>query len=437
MIEFVSLLLGLVSGYSAVEVGAAGSVAAIEVQLDGRTVAVRSESPWRFDCDFGDALEPHELVAIARDEKGNELDRTRRWVNLQSQAADSTMIFSGGEPGSPREASLVWESIGQLRPLSIEMTFDGVPLAVKDPERIPLPAYDPEQMHFVSAAVHFKDSAVVRLNASFGGGRSGEVASELTAVTVMVETGASMPPIEILGDWFLKDGEPVPVLGVEKGPAEVVVVRDPTVQPALETLLKRIDSWELDGARQQAARGWLGGRTRMRVLSPVGAPMAHGQVTPEMFAASATHESGNSGLLWLTQEIRPRRFSLLFPNAVALAGMHAHASTRRRAVVLLLGSSRTEQSTYQPSEVRRYLRLLQVPLFAWSLTSDLHSEWGIVRSVPLAIEKGARHQTLKEAVRQLRQTLDAQWIVWLEGRHLPQSIELAPQAVGIRFAGSV
>jgi hypothetical protein len=41
---------------------------------------------------------------------------------------------------------------------------------------------------------------------------------------------------------------------------------------------------------------------------------------------------------------------------------------------------------------------------------------------------------LVRAVRRVRYQLDDQRVVWVNGRHLPQDIELGPKAKGIRLA---
>ena len=423
MIEFVSLLFGLVSSLHPVEISVAGPVAELELRLDGRTVEILRGPPWLFQCDFGVGLEPHELVAVARDTEGRELDRARQWVNLRQQPAEAVMAFTGDERGRPRAVSLVWESIGQRRPQSIELEFDGQPLAVRDPSDITLPAYDPEAMHFLSATLQFRDETVSRLEASFGGGRGSEIQTELTAVAIHLEKGVKTPRLEELQGWFLAGGEPVKVHGVEQGDAEVIVILDPVVQPVLEEVVASVLSLSFAS---------LGRKSFLRVMSPAAAPLSPTEVTPEMFVWSEPHDASEEGLLWLSQQDRPRSFAVLFPNAVALSGMLAHASTRRRAVVLLLGGSSTERHAYSPSNARNYLRLLQVPFFVWPLTADPHPDWPDAENLELT----PNLKPLKRAIRSLRETLDAQRIVWLEGRHLPQSIELAPEAVGIRLAGS-
>ncbi len=423
MIEFVSLLFGLVSSLHLIEMNVTGPVAELELRLDGRTVEVLRAPPWLFRCDFGEGLEPHELVAVARDVEGRELDLARQWVNLRQESdAEAVIAFTGSERGQPRAVSLVWESIGQRRPQSIELDFDGQPLAVRDPSHVPLPAYDPEAMHFLSATLHFRDT-VSRLEASFGGGRGSEIQTELTAVAITLDEGVKTPRPDQLQGWFLAGGEPVEVHGVEEGEAEVIVVRDPAAQPVLEEVVSSVASLSFVS---------LGNKIFLSVMSPAAAPLSPTEVTPEMFVWSEPHDATEEGLLWLSQQDRPRSFAMMFPNAVALSGMRAHASTRRRAVVLLLGGSPTRRQAYSPENARNYLRLLQVPFFAWSLTRDPHPDWPDAEDLDLT----SNLKPLKQAIRGLRRTLDAQRIVWLEGSYLPQAIELAPEATGIRLAAS-
>lgn len=435
MIEFVTILLGLIVGVSDIEVSFLGDAARIELRLDGQTVATRSEEPWLFEVDFGSKLVPHELEAVAYDARGREIDRASQWVNLKQRPAEAAMILSGGSSGRPDAVSLIWQSLGQRLPESIEMHLDGQPLQVTNPDHIPLPAYDPDQMHFLSAVMRFNDESSFQLETAFGGGRLSQVDTELTAMAVTIEDGSKAPSIRQLRRWFRGDGKPLAVHGVERGSAEVIVVRDPSAQPLLEELIALIRSWNFGMLGQRAAFGQLGEEVSVSVLSPAGAPLSPSEITPQMFVRSASLDAEDNGLLWLTQQVRPQSFAMYFTNAVALAGMQSHASTRRRAVVLMLGESRSEADSYAAENVREYLRLLQVPLFVWNFTDQPHPEWPEAEHLPLDLTPNYRHKPFKQAVKRLRDSLDAQRIVWLEGRHLPHTVELDPKAEGIRITG--
>jgi len=53
MLEFITLFLGLTSGPQMVQLEAGGSLAAVEVQLDGRVVDRVEQMPWEVEVDFG------------------------------------------------------------------------------------------------------------------------------------------------------------------------------------------------------------------------------------------------------------------------------------------------------------------------------------------------------------------------------------------------
>ncbi len=72
---------------------------------------------------------------------------------------------------------------------------------------------------------------------------------------------------------------------------------------------------------------------------------------------------------------------------------------------------------------------LRVPLFVWDPESGAAGRleaWGEVRKVGSLKQLGAAFEELSEL-------LDQQWIVWLDGRHLPQEIELSPRAEGFEL----
>jgi hypothetical protein len=115
---------------------------------------------------------------------------------------------------------------------------------------------------------------------------------------------------------------------------------------------------------------------------------------------------------------RPRRFA----DAVALAGLRAFGGYSRRAVVLVLASDPADESLYKPAAVRRYLELLRVPLFVWSFSPmekrpRAFADWGEIADISTVTG-------LEHAVEKVHDELEHQSIVWLEGRHLPQDIEL-------------
>jgi hypothetical protein len=126
---------------------------------------------------------------------------------------------------------------------------------------------------------------------------------------------------------------------------------------------------------------------------------------------------------------------LRFADAVAVAALEATTENRRRAVLLVLSGQAKDQSRYDPAAVRRYLAALRVPLVVWCVgepePGSAASLWG--GKVEIIREKG----DVNPAFKALREVLDSQRIVMVDGRHLPQSIALTPKATGVELVGGV
>ena len=74
--------------------------------------------------------------------------------------------------------------------------------------------------------------------------------------------------------------------------------------------------------------------------------------------------------------------------------------------------------------MRAYLEDLRVPFYVWepeSRPSDQFAAWGDIRSTGTI-------KDLAAAFEEVTALLDRQWIVWIDGKHLPQKITLAPEA---------
>ena len=113
---------------------------------------------------------------------------------------------------------------------------------------------------------------------------------------------------------------------------------------------------------------------------------------------------------------------------VAVAGLEAAGDGNPRVVLLVSGDA-DDQSAYEPAMVRGFLKALGVPLVVWTTDREgVDPGWGEVEDVSTAGK-------LSTAARKLNQKLKRQWIVWVEGLHLPNRIELDPKAERIRLAG--
>jgi len=433
MIAFASLFLGLLVGTRPVTVLVGAPVASVVFQLDGKEVGKLSRAPWTLDVDFGAEFSPHELVARAFDDKGAELGMARQWVNLPRPPAEVEVVLERDAQGRTVAAHLTWQSVLGARPTKVAVTFDGKPLALDAAQRVTIPTYDPAALHVLTASLEYPNDVRTRSDLVIGGGSASETKTELTAVPVATKK-ARAPKIDTLrGRFRKKDGEALTVAAVEHGPAEVLVVRDLDSKEAQRVLRKIAGSRSSTGGFTGSTRdpGYGGYRMtldpddRLRILWPVASQVVDSGISNDLFESSHAFAGWMSDFRFLLTRVdypgntdRPRRYA----DAVALAGLRAFGGYSRRAVVLVLGTDVKDESLYKPAAVRRYLERLRVPLFVWSFapaekrTRGL-ADWGEIEDISTVTG-------LEHAVENLRDELDHQSIVWLEGRHLPQDIEL-------------
>ena len=440
-IAFTSLFLGLVLGSHPIGVAIEGPAAAVAMELDGKPVGSVEREPWSLDVDLGRDLTPHELVARALDPAGREVARTRQWLNVPRPPAEVELLLEREPEGRAVAARVTWQSLLGTAPQRVSVTFDGKPLDVRNPSRIPLPDYEPDTTHMISAEVRFSPAVTSRAGRVLGGRAASVVTSELTGVPVRVRRSAMPPPEEIQG-WFRKGAEPLRVVAVEKGPVLLLVVRDTdhveslaklgnggrtTFQKGMRGSLPQFDP---DFSRFETR---LADEDRVRFVWPRASRTPGSEIPTELFDSSHDFAGSFAGLHWLLtrishpiQKVADERFA----DAVAIAGLQAYAGYTRRAVVLILGRQIADTSQYSATAVRAYLEKIRVPLFVWSLesrTADrVAAAWGSAEDV-------SSYARMKKAFERLRAELDSQQMVWVEGRHLPQQIALSEAAQGIEL----
>lgn len=423
-IAFTSLFLGLVLGGSSVEAIVEGPAAAVEFQLDGEPIARLARPPWRTRIQLGDDLSPHELVARALDASGVEVARTRQWLNLPRPEAEAAFVLERDRSGRAVGARLSWQSLVGSQPTSVETTFDGQPIAVGVSGRIELPAYDPQTVHLLSAEIVFGEGVRSRADAVLGGGSDDHAESELTAIPFRVGRKGEPKSVDELQNVFEKRGQPLRVVALENGPAQVLVVRDRGRTEASRVLGgHRYAIPALERGLRSEMR--LARRDRVRFLWPVARHYPDSRISSDLFDGSRDFTSEAGGLHWLlTQVYRPGGEvpAQRFADATAVAGLAAAASGTRRAVVVVLGTP-TDSSRMRPPTVRGYLEKVRVPLFVWSLVPPTPSDrerWG-------AIEDIGSPERLRKALRALKKEIESQRVAWFEGEHLPHEIALTEQ----------
>ena len=438
MVTFLSLFLWLMTDIHPVKVAVDPGVASVEVFLDGGSIGVATEPEWEVECDFGQHLRPHELVAVARDKTGLELGRAIQLVNLPRADAEVEIVFEGESPDGPSTLRVVTESAMRLDPLSIFVTFDGLMLREGADGRFELPAYDPRQIHIVSAEGYFPEGVTARRDITFGGTYGGLVATELTAVPVLLDKNRELAVKDVQGLLSAR-GEAVQVAAVERLGGRVYMVRDHGVWPSLRSAGRVIDrrDKELRGATmgelsrviQQARVSEEIPPQKDRFYLVVPNPTSSRGLS--LFPVLQPFDIKRWGMPWLTTHVVSGRASVpgqRLAEAVALAGLRAAAEGCPRTVVLVVGDDAVDDSGYSPPVVQEYLRALRVPLVVWSTTRNgSPGPWG-------ADKAATGLGSIEKASRRLLNDLERQRIVWVEGLHLPHEIELAENDKGIRLA---
>lgn len=436
MVSFVSLFIGLVLGVQTIEVAVDPAVARVELLLDEQRIGALDGPPWTLSYDFGAELRPRRLAAVAFAADGRRLADTRQWLNLPRAQAEVTLVLEGGHGGAPERARLAWESLVGAEPRTISASLDGRPLAVSDPRTVDLPPLDPERLHYLRIELDFSDPVATVVERVFGGTYSDEVTTELTSLPVQLAAGTAPPSVEAMQGWLLKEGEPLEIAAIERGGAEIIVVRDEgategfnAIQRDLaHTMRGMVGAMGLpESTRMLRDALPLAADQRLRFLAPFADPQQGTSLAYALFPSSPDFGPRDAGIFWLLSRARPqRRFKTpqRLADAVAVAGMSAAGSSRRRAVVLVLGRNPEDASQLPPAEARRYLEALRVPFRVWSLDPRRGApDTGWAPTVDISSSG-----KLDSAVQELRKALDRQVIVWVRGAFLPQEIAAAPGA---------
>ncbi len=388
-------------------------------------MATLDSPPWVAPLDLGPALAPHELVARALDEKGGELASARQWINMPRPPAEAKILLERDGTGRVRAASIAWQNLLGETPSSIAVSFDGRPIPVDALRRAVIPTYAPEVSHILTVELEFASGMSSRDDLAIGGGAGDEAQSELTAVPVRRHGKGRLEPRAFDG-MLRAGGKPLRVATVEEGSASLWIVRD---ESALEAYRKlRASGGDAFGRLFSPVALPLKKDDSVRFLWPRPRGIGGAGVPTALFPSSQEFTRKDGGLAFLLEHIANTEPAGLFPmytDAVAVAGLNAFESFGRRAVLLILGGDSPDLSTYKPPVVRRYLELLRVPLFVWSLEAEPPegSPWGSVEAIGTS-------RGMRAAYERLRSTLDSQAIVWVEGRLLPQEIEIAESGQG-------
>jgi hypothetical protein len=434
MVTFLSLFFGLITGPYPVELTVNGPVASVEMLLDGRSAGHLQGPPWKIEIDFGPDLLPHELTARALDAAGREIARAQEWVNLPHPLAKVDILLEGEKLAPPRTAKLAWTNLMGEQPRTVILAFDNQLLPLDADGRAALPPHDLKSVHVLSAEIAFSPQNLVRKDVAYGGEYGSDVSTELTGVPLRVLKGA-LPPAGKLGGWLTAAGRPLPVAAVEEGPAYLYVVRSADDMRTMGTK-------GLGAGRKHVWKAAFGKEQQVRLLRPFSRRFEASGETTDLFDISPPFGS-EEGFPFLLDRLGPfgappwqppgklgaeRRIA----DAVAVAAQEAVRENRRRAILLVLSGNEKDEGLYDAARVRPFLAALRVPLFVWCLDEPAPGSalaaWGECVNVTSA-------RNLIRGMDEIREELDAQRIVMVDGRYLPQSIALSPAASGVELVG--
>jgi hypothetical protein len=393
----------------------------VEVRLDGARVASLDSPPWAVSVDLGPGLFPHELVARALDERGAELARARQWINMPRAPAEAEILLERGADGRAQAARIAWQSVMGEEPARVAVSFDGRELQMDASRRVRLPGHSEDVAHVLTVELEFESGVHSRDDVAFGGAAGGEAQSELTAVPIRTRKKRSRVDPAALRGVLRDESGALRIAAADRGGASIWIVRDDNPGEAFS----RLKDTSVFGGGFSPSSLPLQKNDSLQFVWPRARAFGAAGVPTALFPSSEGFSRTNGGFAFLLAHVANPEPAGLFPryaDAVAVAGVNAFASFARRAVILVLGKDAQDASSHAPSAIRRYLQALRVPLFVWSLDPDPpRSDWGEVTPV-------ATRSQLRAAYAKLRESLDAQAIVWVEGRRLPQQIALEPAA---------
>ncbi len=405
----------------------------VQVLLDGRPGCVMSGRAPGCTLDLGPDPKLHRLELVRRDAKGRIVERAERWVNRPGIEAE---VRAGGscDPKTKFcELTINWAHPGHLDPSSIAVQLDGVTVSrgMAASLRIPFPGGRAPQVLTAEAA--FPDGRKATFTRLLHGSYPEEAEASLQAIPIRAPPEISD---EELAAGLREKGWPV--RAIEKGSFEIDFVVEP--------LAFRSMSWWSIASIGIPATAPLEDAEAIHAIVANESMLSLGALVRSEEADSGTGFNGRriqtigGGRTTRPRESRPREWlrhvynaaaaplhRLRSADAVAAAGYALGGSPRRRAVVLIAGAGRPDESTFSPDQARSYLQQIGVPLCVWRLTEDAAPGWPEAVTIKSAA-------TLVEQIRLLKQELERQRILWLAGRLDPRRLDW-PLPEGVSLAG--
>ena len=426
MVEFVTLLLGLISGPHVVELSAEPHVAAIHLKLDGETVEVLDTGPpWRTTLDIGSDLRPRRLEAVAFNRAGGETGRAQQILNYTRPSHEIGLTLDPARADGGRTGRVVWRAVLDQAPERADLRFDGQPIAVAADGSFPLPPYDLGVPHVIEATAVFPDGVESRAELALGGGLGEQVTSALSPLALRSKRGRPWAAGKAAG-WIEHQGRPVEVFATRAAPRRLVLVRDTSINRGIGYYSAQLDRMKYDIP-------WRGeiDDTYLTLVSPVPIDRHGGAFQVDDVPLTLTRREEMRRLLSSHFTVHPAdnaddaRVRQKLWAALAVAGKRAAASQGTRAVFLMVDEDLDPGSAGQDQPSLRvaldYLASLRVPVFIWGPNDEA------LEALGLDGEERAYDglRGLMRVMEHIDVELDSQTLVLVEGDFLPHEVELA------------
>ncbi len=408
-VEILTFATGLLVGTLVVRADL-DEVRGAELRLDGAPVCYLTADVPSCPVDLGPALTGHRLELIATTHGAGPPEVATRLLNLPGADTPEVRLHTHEEPDGSRGLFVGWAHPERLAPSSLLVTVDGVPILEKVQRETSICLPPRSGRHVVAARAVFPDAREATASLALGAARPSEAREELTAVPVEKAEGAEPQPGELSGRLGRR------VRAVEPGGTALVIVLDP-VAAALANGQRITAPYK--SAAEGKIRSALAAFDVVSFVHPESRGARFGTVAPvEKEARLDTFMKG------VEEGSAPYRLA----DAVAVSGLLAATGQRRRAVVLVAGDPRPDESRFAVADVLGYLRELMVPLHVLRLGGPIDAAWGPAKPIPSASDLG-------KALKAIRDSLESQRIAWVEGSVLPSALALEPRGDGLRLAG--
>ncbi|MEM8933494.1 MAG: hypothetical protein AAGE94_20050 [Acidobacteriota bacterium] len=428
MIEFLTLMLGLMIGPQTIELSADPQVASIRLVLDGKTVGVLDDGPpWKATIELGAELRPRRLEALAFDRNGLRVGAAQQILNyLRPSHEIGISLGSTGDEGR-RAGRLIWRAVLDQDPAALSLRFDDEVVPVAADGSFTLPAYDRTAPHVLAAIATFPDGVESRSELAFGGGLGEEVTSALSPLAIRSKAHQPWTTDKVEG-WIHRDGRPVGIFAARSAPRWIVLLRDVEVERSLRGFARRIDRL----MRDEQWNGVTSSTTFVTIASPIPLNDHRGTFMLDDVPGGLITREQLRRTLTRRYVVRDRHgrdsrdHQELWP-ALAVAGQRAAANRGPRAVLLMVDEDLDPGSTTArhpdfPTTVD-YLESIGVPLFVWAPSEEA------LATLDLTEHPRAHFGLLglRKVIHDLDTELDSQTVVWVEGDVLPHEAEWSDQ----------